>query len=312
MLSRGDLTDGEWAVLEPLLPRSNGRCGRWRDHRQVINGIIHRLSTGCQWRKLPERFGPWQTIHKRHALWSADGTWERLLHHAQAVADAAGDIDWNINVDSTAIRAHQHAAGAPTSPPPALPGASKGGSAKISSHARAHAAAPVPGGGGAAGEALGRSRGGLTTKIHLSADGRCRLLSLVVTAGQRADCTQFEPVIDKIRVPRLGAGRPRRLPDSVGADKAYSNSLIRSYLRRRGIRHVIPEKIDSRTARWRKGSDGGRPPGFDKARYKARNTVERAINKIKQFRAVATRYDKRRYVYLGTVTAAALVVWLRS
>jgi hypothetical protein len=82
---------------------------------------------------------------------------------------------------------------------------------------------------------------------------------------------------------RLGAGRPRKRPDSVGADKAYSNSLIRSYLRRRGIRHVIPEKSDSRTARWCQGSDGGRPPGFDKPRYKARNTVERVINKLKQF-----------------------------
>ncbi|MGW6099970.1 IS5 family transposase [Streptomyces sp. NPDC055157] len=308
MLSRGDLTDGEWAVLEPLLPRSNNRCGRWRDHRQVINGIIHRLGAGCQWRELPERFGPWQTVHKRHALWSADGTWEVLFQHVQAVADAAGGIDWNINVDSTSIRAHQHAAGAPTDPPPAPGGTSKGAPAKISSLAPA----TVPGGGGAAGEALGRSRGGLTTKIHLSADGRCRPLSLIITPGQRADCTQFEPVMDKIRVPRLGAGRLRRLPDSVAADKAYSNGLIRSYLRRRGIRHVIPEKSDSRTARWRRGSDGGRPPGFDKTRYKARNTVERAINKIKQFRAVATRYDKRQYVYLGTVTAAALLIWLRS
>ncbi|MFF8902530.1 IS5 family transposase [Streptomyces lydicus] len=309
MLSRGDLTDGEWAVLEPLLPRSSNRCGRWRDHRQVINGIIHRLSTGCQWRKLPERFGPWQTIHKRHALWSADGTWERLLQHVQAVADAAGEIDWNINVDSTSVRAHQHAVGAPKDPPPAPQGASKGVSQR-SVHLRAHA--PVPGGGGAAGEALSRSRGGLTTKLHLRADGRCRPLSLVITPGQRADCTQFEPVMDKIRVPRLGAGRPRRLPDSVGAEKAYSNSLTRSYLRRRGIRHVIPEESDSRTVRWRRGSDGGRPPGFDKARYAARNTVERAINKIKQFRAIATRYDKRGYVYLGTVTAAALLIWLRS
>lgn len=126
MLSRGDLTDGEWAVLEPLLPRSNKRCGRWRDQRQVINGIIHRLSTGCQWRMLPERFGPWKTVHKRHALRSADGTWERLLQRVQAVADSAGDLDWNINVDSTSIRAHQHAAGAPTDPPPAPGGASKG------------------------------------------------------------------------------------------------------------------------------------------------------------------------------------------
>ena len=126
MMSRGDLTDGEWAVLEPLLPVSNSRWGRWRDHRQVINGIIHRLSTGVQWRELPERFGPWKAVHKRHALWSADGTWETLLRHVQAAADAEGDIDWNINVDSTIARAHQHAAGARKDPPPLLPDSSKG------------------------------------------------------------------------------------------------------------------------------------------------------------------------------------------
>lgn len=113
-------------MLEPLLPTGNNRCGRWRDHRQVINGIIHRLSTGCQWRKLPERFCPWQTVHKRHQLWSADGTWERLLEHVQALADAAGDIDWDVNVDSTSVRAHQHAAGAPKKIPPAAPTVSKG------------------------------------------------------------------------------------------------------------------------------------------------------------------------------------------
>lgn len=219
MMSRGDLTDAEWAALESLLPVSNNRCGRWRDHRQVINGIIHRLG--------------------------------------------------------------------------------------------AHAPQP-PGGGGAPGEALGRSRGGLTTKVHLASDGQCRPLALLVTPGRRADCTQFIPVLDKIRVPRVGSGRPRRLPDSVSADRAYSNSKIRTYLRRRGISHAIPEKRDTIAARERRGSRGGRPPGFDTQRYAARNTVERAVNKLKQFRAVATRYDKRAYVYLGTVTAAAVLIWLRS
>lgn len=107
-------------------------------------------------------------------------------------------------------------------------------------------------------------------------------------------------------------GRPRTRPESVAADKAYSNGPIRRYLRSRNIPHTIPEKSDSRAARLRKGSRGGRPPGFDVERYKKRNTVERAINKLKQFRAVATRYDKRGYVYLGTTTAAALVIWLRS
>ncbi|WP_372515908.1 transposase [Streptantibioticus ferralitis] len=74
---------------EALLPVSNNRCSRWRDHGQVISGIIHRISTGCQWRELPRRFGPWKTVHKRHLLWSADGTWEKLLQHVQAVASDA-------------------------------------------------------------------------------------------------------------------------------------------------------------------------------------------------------------------------------
>ncbi|WP_406223090.1 IS5 family transposase [Streptomyces decoyicus] len=305
------MTDDEWAALEPLLPVSNNRCGRWRDHRQVINGIIHRLGTGVQWRELPERFGPWKTVHKRHALWSADGTWTMLLRHVQAAADAEGDIDWNINVDSTVTRAHQHAAGAPK--PAAIAGLLKRGPAKIGS-ATAGGGEPArpAGGGGEAGEGIGRSRGGLTTKIHVATEGRCRPLGLLITPGQRADCTQFEPVMDQVRVPRMGLGRPRRTPDSVSADKAYSNRTIRGYLRKRGIRHVIPEKKDHKAARLRRGSRGGRPPGFDKARYKDRNTVEWAIGKLKQFRAVATRYDKRGYVYPGTVTAAALLIWLRS
>lgn len=119
-------------------------------------------------------------------------------------------------------------------------------------------------------------------------------------------------MLEEIRVPRIGPGRPRTKPDSLAADKAYSNGPCRQYLRRRGIRHTISEKTDSQAARLRKGSRRGRPPGFDEERYKKRNTVERAINKLKQSRAVATRYDKRGYVFLGTATTAALVIWLRT
>lgn len=104
------------------------------------------------------------------------------------------------------------------------------------------------------------------------------MLSLVITPGQCADCTQFESVMDKIRVRRLTCGRPRTKPDSLSADKGYSTRRIRYYLRRRGIRHIIPEKADQAANRVRRGSAGGRPPGFDKDRYKKRNTVERAIN----------------------------------
>ena len=120
-MGRGDLSDAEWERLRPFLPVSNRRCGRCRDHRQVIDGILHRVRTGVH---LPERFGSWKTVYERHRLWSADGTWERLLQQIQAAADAAGEIDWDVAVDSSIVRAHQHAAGARTEPPPAL--ASKG------------------------------------------------------------------------------------------------------------------------------------------------------------------------------------------
>ncbi|WP_373560594.1 IS5 family transposase [Streptomyces sp. 1222.2] len=310
-MGRGDLSDAEWERLQPFRPVTNRRCGRWRDHRQVIDGILHRVRTGVQWRDLPERFGPWKTVYERHRQWSADGTWERLLQQVQAEADAAGEIDWDISVDSTIVRAHQHAAGARNRS--ATASLLKRGRADRTPERDAVSESRFPpGGGGAGGEGLGRSRGGFTTKLHLSADGRCRPLSLLVTPGQRADCTQFKPVLEKIRVPRLGTGRPRKKPDSLAADKAYSNGPCREYLRRRGIRHTIPEKTDSQASRQRKGSRGGRPPGFDEERYKKRNTVERAINRLKQSRAIATRYDKRGYVFLGTVTAAAVVIWLRT
>ncbi len=80
----------------------------------MIDGILYRVRTGVHWRDLPERFGPWKTVYERHRLWSADGTWEHLLQQVQAAADAAGEIDWDISVDSTIVRAHQHAAGSCT------------------------------------------------------------------------------------------------------------------------------------------------------------------------------------------------------
>ncbi len=106
------LTDAQWARVEPLLPSSEGRRSRpFRDHRQVLEGIVFRYRTGCPWRDVPDRFGPWQTVWKRQARFSRDGTWDRVLTELLADADAAGDLDWRVSVDSTVSRVHQHGAG---------------------------------------------------------------------------------------------------------------------------------------------------------------------------------------------------------
>jgi transposase len=161
-------------------------------------------------------------------------------------------------------------------------------------------------------EALGRSRGGLTTKIHLAADTRCRPLSRVTTAGHRHDCLAFESVMAGIRIRRRGRGRPRTRPGRVLGDKAYSNRAIRSHLRRRQIKATIPEPASQQAHRLRRASKGGRPPQFDAKIYKQRNVVERAINKLKSYRAVASRYDKRDYMYRGTIDIASIRIWLRD
>jgi transposase len=111
---------------------------------------------------------------------------------------------------------------------------------------------------------------------------------------------------------RLGGGHPRTRPDHLGGDKAYSSRRNRRYLRRRQIKHTIPEPKDQRANRKRRGSNGGRPAGFDKEMYKRRNEVERTINQLQHSRAVATRYDKRAYVYHGTVTLASIRLRLRE
>lgn len=263
------------------------------------------------WRDLPERFGPWKTVYERHRLWSADGTWERLLQQVQAEPDAVGEIDWDVSVDSAIVRAHQHAAGARTDPPPAL--AVPKGASRWNTRAKLRGEASSTGWWR---WCRRRGPGAFARRLHQQdPPDRGRPLPPVVPDRHTGAAGRLHPVragAGEDPGPRPGSGRPRKKPDSVAADKGYSNGPCREYLRRRGIRHIIPEKADSRAARLRKGSRGGRPPGFDEERYKKRNTVERAVNRLKNFRAVATRYDKRGYVFLGTVSAAAVIVWLRS
>ena len=131
----------------------------------------------------------------------------------------------------------------------------------------------------------------------------------MLTEGHRHDSTQLEPVLDAIRVPRPGGrGRPRKRPAHLLADKGYSYPRCRRALRRRGIPHTIPERTDQRA---RRAHRPGRPPTFDRARYRRRNVVERCINRLKQWRGLATRYEKRAANYRAMVVIAAILLWLR-
>jgi transposase len=115
------LTDVEWALLEPVLPARTPRRSRpWKDHRTVVNGVLWRTRTGSPWRDLPESYGCWKTVYNRHRRWSADGTWARVLGELQRGCDE-GEDSWVVAIDSTVVRAHQHAAGARHQPPRDVP-----------------------------------------------------------------------------------------------------------------------------------------------------------------------------------------------
>ncbi|MFJ2093864.1 IS5 family transposase [Streptomyces sp. NPDC087901] len=289
-MGRGDLSDEQWAVLEPLLPVVLvGRPSLGR--RKLIDGIRWRVRTGAPWRDMPLQYGPWQTVFGLFRRWQRDGTWSDLLTRLQVRADAAGLIIWEINIDSTICRAHQHAAGA---------------------RRDGRAQKEPPGGTRTEPDdhGLGRSRGGFTTKIHLSCEQGQRPLSLLVTAGQRGDSPQFAAVLDGIRVPRTGLGRPRVRPLRVRGYKAYSSRANRAYLRKRGIRCTIPERADQAGHRKRRGTACGRPPAFDREDYKARHAVECGIKRLKRNRAVATRFDKLAVRFEASILIAAINEWL--
>jgi len=269
MVTRYDLTDTQWARLAPLLPPEKPETGRPADpHRPIVNGILWLKRTGAPWRDIPTVYGNWSTIASRFYRWCKKGIWQRIWDCLLQAADTDGQLDWETHyVDGTVVRAHQHAAGARDST--------------------------------ADDQALGRSQGGFSTKIHIRAEGGGKPITFVLTAGQRHEAVVFEQLMEQGAVKRSGRGRPRLHPRRLVADKGYSSRKIRQYLRQRHIRYTIPRKQNEH-----------RTGPFDRAVYRTRNRVERLINRLKQSRRIATRYEKRAEYYRAMLIIAAIQLWL--
>ena len=266
--------DEQWRRLQPLLPPEKPWTG-WPnvDHRRILNGILWVHRTGAPWRDLPLHYGPVGMVSSRFYRWRAAGVWDQILIALQSEADARGEVDWDLHfVDATVIRAHQHAAGARRT-------RTVGDGANV--------------------EALGRSQGGFSTKLHLRAEGGGKPIVAVLTGGERHEQIALDALLDNGAIRRPGRGRPRLRPWRMAGDKGYSSPTARNRLRRRHIRPVIPSKSNQR-----------RQPRFDREAYRQRNRIERLINHLKQFRRIATRYEKRGISYLAMVMLGMILLWL--
>jgi transposase len=156
--------------------------------------------------------------------------------------------------------------------------------------------------------ALGRSRGGFTTKLHLVTDGTGLPLAVALSAGQAHESRYATPLLDSVRVPRQAPGRPRRRPAALAGDKGYSYPAIRAWLRRFGVRAVIPERRDQVE---RRAHRPGRKPTFDRAAYRRRHVIENCVGWLKEARGVATRFEKLAIHYLGLLKLGMIRMLLR-
>ena len=229
-MERFGLRDDQWDRIKDFLPGREGHVGGTAaDNRLFVEAVLYRYRAGIPWRDLPERFGDWKIVHQRFSRWAKSGVFERIFKLL------ASDHDNEyMMIDATIVRAHQHSAGARKKNGP---------------------------------QAIGRSRGGLTTKIHTLVDALGNPVGLMLTPGQAHDLACAEPLIDT--------------------------------LARRRITPVIPPKANRKT-----------PRACDYALYRERNLVERFFNKLKHYRAIATRYDKLARNFLAGIQLVSAIILL--
>ena len=240
---------------EDLLPIEHKNRGRGRppeQNRSIINGILWRLRCGAPWRDVPPKYGSWNTIYRRFRRWSEAGVWEIV---AVTLAEIMADTG---HYTSTA--------------PPFAP----------TSRQRAERGACL--------RALGRSRGGFTSKLHCLADALGRSLAFYLTGGAAADCKAYDALIVL----------PERTPDALLADKGYDANAIRADLTKRKIEAVTPGRSNRRVK-----------IEYDRTLYEQRNRIERMFGHLKINRAIATRYDQLASSFLGMVHLATARYWLK-
>jgi len=249
-MGRHEISDENWARIEHLIPgRRGGHGGVAKNNRRFINAIYFMAKTGLPWRDLPDRFGKWDTVYQRFHRWCRKGVWTMVF---EVLKDP--DLEWLL-IDSTVIRAHPHAGGMNTAQND---------------------------------QALGYSRGGFGTKIHVGFDALGNPVSVVLSPGQDADVTHAPAVLGDHR------------PDAVLGDKGYDSDAFVATVESHGAVPVIPPK-----------KNRVQPRAYDKVLYKERNKAERGINLFKQFRRVATRYEKTEKNFLGMILFAAITILLR-
>ena len=249
-IMRYELTNDEWAAIKPRLPNKPRGIPRVND-RRVLNGICWVLRSGAPWRDLPHEFGPYTTCYNRFVRWRRAGVWSRIMDEVTAAHDAAVQM-----IDTSIVRVHQHAA-------------------CIARNKR---------------QSMGRSRGGLTSKIHAVVDSCGLPVRLALTTGEAHDNRLAAKLLSRLKSGSM-----------LIADRGYDADWVRTLVRQHGAWANIPPRSNRKEALI----------SFSPYLYRARNLVERFFNKIKHCRRVATRYDKLAANYLAFVQLASIRLWLR-